>query len=144
MVNSSTESNCSTIYHNHPPYLQPSDSPVVVQTEILLIGMENYSIWSCAMLLALECKNKLGFIDDTVHRANVGKDLEKQQDCCNALVKSWITSNDLFTGRVKETGKEEDGLYVLNSRKRKPFTEGQKIMAVSGELNAAIWHKRWT
>ncbi|XP_075074717.1 uncharacterized protein LOC142162282 [Nicotiana tabacum] len=45
------------------------------------------------MLLALECKNKLGFIDDTIHLAIVGKDLEKQWDHCNALVKSWITSN---------------------------------------------------
>ncbi|XP_070009476.1 uncharacterized protein [Nicotiana sylvestris] len=47
------------------------------------------------------------------------------------------SGKDLFTGRVKETGKEEDGLYVLNSRKRKPFTGGAKTMAVSGELNAA-------
>nr|XP_009794284.1 PREDICTED: uncharacterized protein LOC104241070 isoform X1 [Nicotiana sylvestris] len=63
--------------------------------------MENYSIWSRATLLALECKNKLGFIDDIIRRANVGKDLEKQWDRCNALVKSWIMSNvskDLLGG----------------------------------------------
>nr|XP_009794285.1 PREDICTED: uncharacterized protein LOC104241070 isoform X2 [Nicotiana sylvestris] len=100
--------------------------------------MENYSIWSRATLLALECKNKLGFIDDIIRRANVGKDLEKQWDRCNALVKSWIMSNDLFTGRVKEISKEEDDLYVLNSRKKKPITEGPKAIAVSGELNAVI------
>ncbi|XP_070005893.1 uncharacterized protein [Nicotiana sylvestris] len=93
MVNSTAESSSNIIDHNHPLYLQPSDSPGVVQTGILLIEMENYSIWSRAMLLALECKNKLGFIDDTVRRDTIGKDLEKQWDRCNALVKSWITSN---------------------------------------------------
>nr|XP_018632152.1 uncharacterized protein LOC108948017 isoform X1 [Nicotiana tomentosiformis] len=55
--------------------------------------MDNYSIWSRAMLLALECNNKLGFINDTVRRANIGNDLVKQWDRYNALVKSWITSN---------------------------------------------------
>ncbi|XP_075101163.1 uncharacterized protein LOC142176766 [Nicotiana tabacum] len=93
MVNSTAESSSNTIDHNHLLYLQPSNSPGVVQTGILLIGMENYSIWSRVMLLALECKNKLEFIDGTVRRDTIGKDLEKQWDRCNALVKSWITSN---------------------------------------------------
>lgn len=62
----------SMIDHNHPLYLQPSDSPSVIQTGIVLTGMENYSIWSRAMKLALECKNKLGFIDGSVWRANGG------------------------------------------------------------------------
>nr|XP_018632153.1 uncharacterized protein LOC108948017 isoform X2 [Nicotiana tomentosiformis] len=100
--------------------------------------MDNYSIWSRAMLLALECNNKLGFINDTVRRANIGNDLVKQWDRYNALVKSWITSNDLFTRKMKEISKEEDDLYVLNSHRRKPLTEGPRSMVDFGELNVAI------
>lgn len=90
MVNFGESSN--GIDHNRPLYLQPSDAPGVVQTRIMLIGMENYSSWSHAMKLALECKNNLGFIDGSVKRSAVGMEYEKQWDRCNALVTLWITS----------------------------------------------------
>nr|GEX83670.1 ribonuclease H-like domain-containing protein [Tanacetum cinerariifolium] len=34
-------------------------------------GTENYQVWSCAMILALEGKNKTGFIDGTCRRSNI-------------------------------------------------------------------------
>nr|GEX80271.1 ribonuclease H-like domain-containing protein [Tanacetum cinerariifolium] len=38
---------------------------------VTLIRTENYQVWSCAMLLALEGKNKTGFIDDSCRRSSL-------------------------------------------------------------------------
>ncbi|XP_071735299.1 uncharacterized protein [Rutidosis leptorrhynchoides] len=41
-----------------PLYLHPSDISSTPLINIKLIGTENYRVWSCAMILALETKNK--------------------------------------------------------------------------------------
>ncbi|KAJ0890594.1 putative retrotransposon Copia-like protein [Helianthus annuus] len=46
-----------------PLYLHPSDSSNLTIVSIKLKGSENYTIWSNAMQLALQVKNKWGFID---------------------------------------------------------------------------------
>ncbi|GJX45101.1 ribonuclease H-like domain-containing protein [Tanacetum coccineum] len=46
-----------------PLHLQPNDSTTLTVVSIKLKGIENYQVWSCDMLLALEEKNKTGFID---------------------------------------------------------------------------------
>lgn len=48
---------------NHPLFLHPSDTPGVHLVSHQLVGLENYSIWSRSMQIALLAKNKLGFID---------------------------------------------------------------------------------
>ncbi|GJX61710.1 ribonuclease H-like domain-containing protein [Tanacetum coccineum] len=42
-------------------------------------GTENYQVWSCAMLLALEGKNKYGFIDGSRRRSNIDQVLELKE-----------------------------------------------------------------
>ncbi|GKA84957.1 ribonuclease H-like domain-containing protein [Tanacetum coccineum] len=54
-----------------PLYLHPNDTTVLTVISIKLKGTENYQVWSCAMLLALEGKNKIGFIDGTCKRSSV-------------------------------------------------------------------------
>ncbi|GKC34259.1 ribonuclease H-like domain-containing protein, partial [Tanacetum coccineum] len=44
-------------------HLYPNDTIALTVVSIKLKGTENYQVWSCAMLLALEGKNKIGFID---------------------------------------------------------------------------------
>ncbi|XP_027770008.1 uncharacterized protein LOC107010068 [Solanum pennellii] len=68
----------SKIDHTHPLYLSSSDVTGAVQIGIQLVGMENYTLWSRAMELALLTKNKLGF---------------KRWDRCNAMVLSWLMNN---------------------------------------------------
>ncbi|GKE25169.1 ribonuclease H-like domain-containing protein [Tanacetum coccineum] len=41
-----------------------------VKDPVTLISTKNYQVWSCAMLLALEEKNKTGFIDGSNKRSN--------------------------------------------------------------------------
>ncbi|XP_071690729.1 uncharacterized protein [Rutidosis leptorrhynchoides] len=58
----------SKLEFNDPLYLHPSDTsgaPLITQK---LKGTENYNVWSCALKLALQTKNKLGFIDGSCAR----------------------------------------------------------------------------
>ncbi|GJX33789.1 ribonuclease H-like domain-containing protein [Tanacetum coccineum] len=56
-------------------------------------GTENYQVWSCAMLLALEDKNKIGFIDGTCRRLNA---IWKQFDALIELPRCTCHADDDF------------------------------------------------
>ena len=51
-----------------PLYLHPSDTSGTPILTFKLCGTDNYKVWSCAMILALETKNKLGFVDGSCTR----------------------------------------------------------------------------
>ncbi|GKA23080.1 ribonuclease H-like domain-containing protein [Tanacetum coccineum] len=70
-----------------PLYLHPSDTTALTIVLIKLKGTENYQLWSCAMLLALEGKNKTSFIDGTCKRSNTYEILGKQWDRVNIFSK---------------------------------------------------------
>ncbi|GKE84452.1 ribonuclease H-like domain-containing protein, partial [Tanacetum coccineum] len=71
---------------SHLLHLHPNDSAALTVVSIKLNGTENYQVWSCAMLLALEGKNKTGFIDGTCRRSNTDEVLGRQWDRVNAIV----------------------------------------------------------
>ncbi|XP_015068864.1 uncharacterized protein LOC107013473 [Solanum pennellii] len=50
-------------------------------------------------------------------------------------------SKDLCTGKVKVTGREQDGLYILNTRNNEQFLTAGKSMFVSRSL-PDLWHRR--
>ncbi|KAK4720753.1 hypothetical protein R3W88_010986 [Solanum pinnatisectum] len=66
-----------TIDQNHPHYLSSSDMPGILSVGIQLTGMENYTLWSRAMEIALLERNKLGFINGSVLRINFDGPLKK-------------------------------------------------------------------
>nr|GEU35481.1 ribonuclease H-like domain-containing protein [Tanacetum cinerariifolium] len=53
---------------SHPLHLHPNDSVALTVVSVKLKGTENYQVWSCSMLHALEGKNKTGFIDGSSRR----------------------------------------------------------------------------
>ncbi|GJV71192.1 ribonuclease H-like domain-containing protein [Tanacetum coccineum] len=86
-----------------PLHLHPNDTTALTVVSIKLKGTENYQVWSCAMLLALEGKNKIGFIDGSCKRSNEDEVLGKQWDRVNAIVLGWILnsiSEELFLGQI--------------------------------------------
>nr|XP_043611507.1 uncharacterized protein LOC122583139 [Erigeron canadensis] len=86
-----------------PLHLHPNDSSTLSIVSIKLKGTENYKVWSCAMILALESKNKIGFIDGTCRRSNTDEVLGRQWDRCNAVVISWILNSiaeELYLGQI--------------------------------------------
>ncbi|GJS93013.1 ribonuclease H-like domain-containing protein [Tanacetum coccineum] len=61
-----------------PLHLHPNDTTALTVVSIKPKGTKNYQVWSCAMLLALEGKNKIGFIDASCKRSNTYEVLGKQ------------------------------------------------------------------
>ncbi|XP_071739803.1 uncharacterized protein [Rutidosis leptorrhynchoides] len=93
----------SNLNFGDPLYLHPSDTSTTALISLKLKGTENYNVWSRAMLLALQTKNKLGFIDGSVAKSETDNVLAMQWDRCNSVVLSWILtsiSEDLFSGQV--------------------------------------------
>ncbi|KAJ0824197.1 putative RNA-directed DNA polymerase [Helianthus annuus] len=86
-----------------PLYLHPSDSSTLTIVSIKLKGTENYPVWSNAMRLALEAKNKYGFIDGKCIKPKDDQVLANQWDRCNSVVITWLLnsiSEELFLGQV--------------------------------------------
>ncbi|GJT98620.1 ribonuclease H-like domain-containing protein [Tanacetum coccineum] len=88
---------------SNPLHLHPNDSATLTVVSIKLKETENYQVWSCAMLLALEGKNKTRFIDGSCRRSNIDEVLGRQWDRVNAIVLGWILnsiSKELILGQI--------------------------------------------
>ncbi|GJT59301.1 retrotransposable element Tf2 [Tanacetum coccineum] len=119
---------------SHPLHLHPNDSTTLTIVSIKLKGTENYNVWSCAMLLALEGRNKIGFIDNTCRRSYTDEVLGRQWDRVNVVVMAWILNSileELFLGQffskrayevwkeLKETFDRVDGSVTFNLHHKK-------------------------
>ncbi|GJZ53625.1 ribonuclease H-like domain-containing protein [Tanacetum coccineum] len=83
----------SSLDVNNTLHLHPNDSAALIVISVKLKGTENYQVWSCVMLLALEGKNKTGFIDGTCKRSNIDEVLGRWWDRVNAIVLGWILNS---------------------------------------------------
>ncbi|XP_071708728.1 uncharacterized protein [Rutidosis leptorrhynchoides] len=116
-----------------PLYFHPSDISSTPIITLKLTGTENYRVWSCAMTLALQTKNKMGFVNGKVKRDKTNAILGNQWDRCNSVVLSWILgtiSEELYLGQVystiasevwtelKETYDKVDGAVIFNLHKK--------------------------
>ncbi|KAJ0927068.1 putative retrotransposon gag domain, retrotransposon Copia-like protein [Helianthus annuus] len=102
-TSSTSQTLISKLDISDPLYLHPSDSSALTIVSIKLKGTENYSVWSNAMKLALEAKNKYGFIDGKCVRSESDAVLASQWDKCNSVVLTWLlnsVSEELYLGQV--------------------------------------------
>ncbi|XP_070048583.1 uncharacterized protein [Nicotiana tomentosiformis] len=79
-----------TIGHNHPLYLQPTDTPGSSLISLELVGAENYALWSRAMRIGLLGKSKLGFVDGRYLKSRFAPELHDLLEKVNIVVLSWI------------------------------------------------------
>ncbi|GJR60066.1 ribonuclease H-like domain-containing protein [Tanacetum coccineum] len=138
-------------------HLHPNDTTTLTILSIKLKGTENYQVWSCAMLLALEGKNKIGFIDGSCKRSNTDEVLGKQWDRVNAIVLGWILnsiSEELLLGQkilkranhvweeLKETYDKVDGsiMFGLHNQINTLKQNGSSIADYYHKLNA-LWKR---
>ncbi|GJY18825.1 ribonuclease H-like domain-containing protein [Tanacetum coccineum] len=82
---------------SHHLHLHPNDSAALTVVSVKLKGTKNDQVWSCAMLLALEGKNKTGFIDGSCIRSNTDEVLRRQWDRVNAIVLGSILSGETLS-----------------------------------------------
>ncbi|XP_035834242.1 uncharacterized protein LOC118482717 [Helianthus annuus] len=87
-----------------PLFLHPSDSSSLTIVGIKLKGTENYRVWSSAMKLALEAKNKFGFIDEELYLGQVFSKL----------------ASEVWTD-LKETYDKVEGSIVYDLYKKSTF-----------------------
>ncbi|XP_075084737.1 uncharacterized protein LOC107819354 [Nicotiana tabacum] len=66
----------------------------------------------------------------------------KDLNCCAVFYPDFFVFQELFSGRLKAIGRENDGLYVLKTRSRNDFHTHSKSMAVQNITDSEIWHKR--
>ncbi|GKA59665.1 ribonuclease H-like domain-containing protein [Tanacetum coccineum] len=70
---------------SHPLHLHPNDSTTLATIFIKLKGTQNYNVWSYGMLLAMEGRNKISFIDNTCRRSHTDEVLGRKWDKVNAV-----------------------------------------------------------
>nr|GEY53038.1 ribonuclease H-like domain-containing protein [Tanacetum cinerariifolium] len=100
-------------------HLHPNDTTALTVVSIKLKGTENYQVWSCVMLLDLEGKIKIGFIDGSCKRSNTNEVLGKQWDMVNVIVLGWILNSlsdklflaQIFSKRAKHVWEELKETY---------------------------------
>ncbi|XP_075087539.1 uncharacterized protein LOC142169564 [Nicotiana tabacum] len=85
-----TGSSFPSIDHNHPLYLQPTDTPGSSLVSIQLTGSDNYALWSRAMRIGLLGKSKLGFVDGRFPKSKFEPEFHDLWVKVNAVVLSWI------------------------------------------------------
>ena len=85
-----TQSNQSLMENtNNPFFLHSGDHPGLVLVSHLLTG-SSYNTWSWAMLMALNVKNKLGFMDGTLSQPMTDYPTARIWPRCNNMVTSWL------------------------------------------------------
>nr|KYP33450.1 hypothetical protein KK1_045698 [Cajanus cajan] len=75
-----------------PLFLHPSDNPSSVVVSQPLTE-SNWRSWSNAMRMALEGKNKLGFIDGSVPKPSVDDPKQQSWKRNNSIIASWIMNS---------------------------------------------------
>ncbi|GJU85964.1 ribonuclease H-like domain-containing protein [Tanacetum coccineum] len=93
----------------NPLHLHPNDFATLTVVSIKLKGTENYQVWSCAMLLALEGKNKTGFIDGSCRRSNTYEVLGRHEESHRVVSTSNVgtsqrSQSSVFNSSVNNRG----------------------------------------
>ncbi|GJV48292.1 ribonuclease H-like domain-containing protein [Tanacetum coccineum] len=100
-----------------PMHLHPNDSTALIVVSIKLKGAENYQVRSCAMLLALEGKNKTGFIDGSCKRSNTDEFLMGLDDSYMQISSSFLSREVLSdVKRAYATISSEESHRVVSGR----------------------------
>ncbi|XP_057951067.1 uncharacterized protein LOC131145906 [Malania oleifera] len=75
-----------------PYFLHSADHPGVILVSTLLNG-DNYPTWKRARKMALNAKNKFGFVNGTLPRPTSSSIEAQLWECCSDMVLSWILNS---------------------------------------------------
>ncbi|MFV0960813.1 hypothetical protein QML37_31435, partial [Klebsiella pneumoniae] len=75
-----------------PYFLHHSDNPGAILVTTLLNG-DNYSTWCRAMRMALNVKDKFGFVDGTIPKPPLSSPDCKAWHRCNDMILSWLQNS---------------------------------------------------
>ena len=87
---SSSTTTYSPMDNIHSPFfLHSGDHPGLALVSHVLTG-PNYNTWSRAMVMALNAKNKLGFVDGSLRSPPTDDPMGGVWSRCNSMVTSWL------------------------------------------------------
>ncbi|GJX92123.1 ribonuclease H-like domain-containing protein [Tanacetum coccineum] len=95
-----------------PLHLHPNDTTTLTVVSMKLKGTGYYQVWSCAILLALEGYNKIGFIDGSCKRSKIDDILGKQRDRINTLKQNGSSIADYYH-KLNALWKQYDAMIQL-------------------------------
>ncbi|MCI44911.1 receptor-like serine/threonine kinase, partial [Trifolium medium] len=72
----------------NPFFITNQDNPGIVLVSHPLLGESNYSTWRRAMMIALNAKNKFGFVDGSIPPPQIGEPLHQAWFRNNSIVSS--------------------------------------------------------
>ncbi|XP_056844019.1 uncharacterized protein LOC130496189 [Raphanus sativus] len=75
-----------------PLFMHSADHPGLQLITLRLDGT-NYDDWNAAMRIALDAKNKIGFIDGSLTRPDISDPSFRLWSRCNSMVKSWLLNS---------------------------------------------------
>ncbi|GJZ95426.1 ribonuclease H-like domain-containing protein, partial [Tanacetum coccineum] len=89
---SSSEDLISSLDLGNTLHLQNSDFNANTAISVKLTRIENYRVWAAAMKLAINTRNKSGFINGTCLKSTYANSaaLSNQWERCNSIVLSWL------------------------------------------------------
>lgn len=82
----------STMTESNPYFLSTGDNPGIVLVSQPLYG-NNYPTWSRSMLMALNAKNKVGFVTGAIAKPSTSDPNFAVWTRCNDIVISWILNS---------------------------------------------------
>ncbi|GKC95956.1 ribonuclease H-like domain-containing protein, partial [Tanacetum coccineum] len=102
---SSSDDKISNLDLGNPLHFQTSNFNSNTIISVKLTGTENYRVWAAAMKLAINTRNKTGFLDGTCFKSTYANSapLSNQWERCNSIVLSLLlnsVSEELFLGQI--------------------------------------------
>ncbi|GKC89066.1 ribonuclease H-like domain-containing protein, partial [Tanacetum coccineum] len=107
----------SSLDVGNPLHLQTNDNSSGALVNVKLTGCENYRVWATAMKIALQARNKIGFVDGTYVKSTyvTSVPLSNQWERCNDVVMSWLLSSISEVWKeLKDTYDKLDGSILFN------------------------------
>lgn len=138
------------IDHNHPLYLQHTDTAGSSLISLQLTGSENYALWSRSFRIGLIGRSKLGFVDGRFPKSRFEPELHDLWEKCNAVVRSWIM-NAVRPGLISSVVYASDARKVwMDLKERFDTVNGSRIFhlhrevhtLIQGTLSIADYHSR--
>ena len=103
-----------------PYFLHPGETPGLVLISCPLMET-NYHMWSRAMAVALEGKNKVGFIDGSISEPLVGDPLKPVWNRNNKIILSWLMQS--LTNEIAQSDMLHDRASKLWSKLKQSFSQ---------------------
>ncbi|XP_016476081.1 uncharacterized protein LOC107797686 [Nicotiana tabacum] len=132
------------IDHNHPLFLQPTDTPGSLLISLQLTSLDNYALWSRSMRIGLLGKSKLGFVNGRYPKSKFELEFHEQWEKVNVVVLSWMNvvcpgllSSVVYTSNAHKVWEDLKDRFDKVNRSRVLYLHRDIHTLTQGTMNVA-------